>query len=191
MKFRAGFISNSSSSSFIIAIPKGMDINLENMFYVVFPETMKLKKDIDNKLFRCFGNKDISAIQATQIIVRDLKFKEPNDIDKLKEVLNGYINKRSMSAELLEKVGMPPTYPDNYWPLLIEEARIVLNEYDLKYNDWCEKMLNVFMEYNKNCDIYELEYSDNEGSFINAAMEHGGVFDEMINNGSAIMVNNH
>jgi len=189
-KIRYGFVSNSSSSSFVIAIPKRMDTNLENVLYTVFPKTMNSEKSIDNKGFNYYGDCGVSALQAAEIIVRDLGYEKPNDIDKLKEALGGYVDKECMSSELLEKIGLPPRYPDTYWRLPLEEARVIWEDHNIKYNEWIEKALSVFSEHNKDCNIYTLEYSDNEGS-VNSAMEHAGVFDEMIANGTAIVASHH
>lgn len=189
-KIRYGFVSNSSSSSFVIAIPNGMDTNLENILYTVFPETIKSGKDIDKKGFYYYDYDNMSALQAAEIIVRDLGNEKPNDIDKLKEALGGYIDKGSMSIELLEKIGLPPKYPERSWKLPIEESRVIWEEYSMKYTEWTERALSIFSEHNKGSDIYTLEYSDNEGS-ISSAMEHAGVFNEMIANGTAIVVSHH
>ena len=104
--------------------------------------------------------------------------------------MGGYVHKQSMSAELLEKIGLPPEYPERSWKLPAEEARIIWEEYSAKYDEWTEKALHIFSEQHRDCDIYALEYSDNEGS-LNAAMEHAGVFDEMIATGTAIVASHH
>lgn len=190
MKVRHGFVSNSSSSSFIIAIPKGMQINLENVLYSVFPETMKTGKDIDKKQFGYYGD-NVSAIRAAQIIIDDLECQQPNDIEKIKEAVGGYIDSERISKTLLEKVGTTyPPIPIRVWQLPLEEAKVVWEEFDTKFTEWCDKVINAFMENNPGCNVYTLEYSDNGGS-VNAAMEHAGVFNEMIIAGTAISASHH
>lgn len=190
MKVRQGFVSNSSSSSFIIAIPKGMQINLENIFYIVFPETMKNKKDINNKSFGYFENNGISAVQAAQIITSDLEYEQPNDMEKIKEAIDGYIDSSRIAPDILTKAGAIPKYPESSWKLPLEESLAVLNKYCDEHDEWTTKMFNIFKEKNMDCDVYVLEYSDESGS-INAAMEHAGVFDEMIKTGTAISISHH
>ena len=57
---------------------------------------------------------------------------------------------------------------------------------------WQEKFTLKFLELVGDSDIYVLEYSDGGGcGRANPAMETGGVFDDMIERGRAIKINNH
>lgn len=187
MKIRAGFVSNSSSSSFVVAIPKGTELTVDSVGKVLFPNTT----DITRIGFSCCGDSGVSGTYAAEIVSTDLKNKNPNDDNLIKEALNGWIDVGSMNSSLYDQVGSPPKYPERAWEIKDhQEMNRIFNEYETAFDVWIEKVIITFKSMNDQCDIYALEYSDNEGS-VNTVMEHGGVFDRMIDAGTAIRISHH
>lgn len=157
MKTRNGFVSNSSSSSFVVAFPKEMEVTPKAVHEYLF-------KDQDNLI--CYDY-SMRTKDAAERICEDMLQQTANDRAKLFAAMSGGSLDRS------------PDYKD----FLIPEAG--KSGYALKC-DWsayeaaCDAhsafVLDKFMRNNRcaeSMNVYTFEYSDNEGDCV---LEHGDVF---------------
>ena len=165
MKIRNGFVSNSSSSSFIIGVPKD-----------VAEDKAKLKKYL-------FGNNEVypnpyiwdsddiyswPAEEVTNIVFDDIHKEGPIDHDRMVE-----------------------EYSDGYTPTFEQSEREVRQSMGIGRHDWSDGMfkkiaelneqkskevVDQFIQDNANCQFYVVNYSDNDG-VLSTAMEHGCLFD--------------
>ncbi len=160
MKFRNGFVANSSSSSFIISLPPGFESgNRNNLKKLLFgdQETLRVYDDV------------YSTKLLAEVILKDIdSAKTINTIKELaEELMRGRFD------------GMP-NWPD--WTK--DEKR--RNEADKKWEKDCkeaatEKAKEFFRKIGKkNNDlkwIYVLEYHDS--SLLGSTIEHGNILERL------------
>lgn len=166
MKIRGGFVSNSSSSSFIIAVPRNV-ISLSQFHDYVFKgNTTYVNPYVyDSKDIACWDSDVVSTI-----VWRDIKKQyDGKTVDELIEVYASGYSDESVEAEkeIATKYGAKDIYDINGYDKWHEVA-ILLEK----------KVANViasFVKDNPDCYFCIVEYSDNDGQLF-SAMEHGDLF---------------
>lgn len=154
MKVRAGFVSNSSSSSFILPIHKDQKIDSINIQKLLFADKPVVCA------FHWLGT--FQSSELADVVARDLSAATPNDEEALLQVLKNTVDSPNIDQfENIEGVGLGRINWDAY-----EQAREEFGKEQLL------KIKQDFPEHN----LYVLNYSDNEG-ILYATLEHGGVFD--------------
>jgi len=199
MKQRNGFVSNSSSSSFVIALDKDpMQMDAIEMSKLLFGEQEIIAK-YDN---------GFHALELAETILRDIQYCHESEEksnewdynavsfkgkfskeDLIKTISSGYFdgcpeyNWRTSETDKIEdeakRQGVDKPYQDPKWNKLIREARDKeLAAHDELTKKAATKLAEPFWEENKDKYIYALEYSDNEGS-MGCVLEHGPTFDRI------------
>lgn len=155
MKIRNGFVSNSSSSSFIVAFP-------EIPYTTGETHDMMFSKPITIQPYD-FGT---SSFNVADQVFRDIDKQEPITREKAIEILTeGYV------------LGQPEyeSAPDD---LSLKEKIEHYDKYEEKLQKWAEKEFDQFVSENPNAVIFNFKYSDNDGDF-SVVMEHGEIFHEL------------
>ena len=159
MKIRDGFVSNSSSSSFIVAlnkIPKNKN-DVKTIFY----------GGMDRSINYC-TEKEINTDILSDVIWNDLKNQKPTkSIKKLEDTIG-----RGSVMDCLE----PDS--DDYIDRKsnIKSSPKGWDKYLTARNNYTELMAKMFLNANKKRFIYILEFSDNGGD-IQEHLEHGDTFE--------------
>ncbi len=157
MKIRNGFVSNSSSSSFVVAFDREIKNDAESVAYL---------KEIlygDTESDRYWGD-IISTNVLCEIIARDLK---PDS--RVSE------SRKSGFDEILK------VYAESGYDaaLVLYDAKIESSqeyEWDASYIEPEERLeIKQFISDNPRKFIYRCEFSDNDGNFY-SHLEHGGTF---------------
>lgn len=181
MKIRTGFVSNSSSSSFIVAFDKT-------------PESVKEVKRVlfgDEKEIKCYNSR-VSTIAMAEIVFRDITrqnysaFNTENKAIKsiaeelergLPEVEGYDRDDLSMSFEESNKIygRLSGKYDD---PEAIRRLNKELKAAEAPYKKKRKEVAKEFVKENKGKAFYIFEYSDNDGEIF-STMEHGGIFDKL------------
>jgi hypothetical protein len=165
MKIRSGFVSNSSSSSFL----------------VIFPREPKNEEDVKNMLFNrdqsLYGYYDdfFPIEQVAKTVWNDICSQEKNDIEG--------------AIELLRSGGSDDA-PSYYQYEHIEDWRERSERYGEDLDEYSKRKIKEFFNLRKmkidkingdNMDesvLYSFSYSDNDGSY-GSALENGGLFDKL------------
>lgn len=163
MKIRNGFVSNSSSSSFIVAFKKTPK-NVEEMKEILFK---------DEEYYNHPYPSDHSINKWPTIDVAETVF---NDMDKP-------LNKKEMIEEVCSGYfdGYPDRNFDEYYKIDYKDGKAIekyYKELDEKINKAAKKLIETFIKENKNCKFYVFSYSDNDGEY-GCALEHGDLFSSL------------
>lgn len=159
MKIRNGFVSNSSSSSFVVAF-KETPKNANELKTVLFGEREYFPDPTPVK-----HNEFKKTSYFAKIIFKDMK-KGPAPIEKIEETLSsGYM------------FGCPEYSNEKYKNKGIE-GDFNFDLYDQDCQKYAKEMAKEFLNKNKDSKIYVFEYSDNEGS-DGSILEHCGTFEKL------------
>ena len=153
MKCRNGFVSNSSSSSFIIALKKKPESPLEVKRLLFKGGHFSLKED------------GITDDLAAERIFNDLKKSSLASKSKILDVL-----KKGYPLSDYE----PVPYP-NLYGLPKEKSKEVFDKYLEKVDALNKKIADEFYAKTEGKKYYILSYSDNNGQ-EECSLEHGGTF---------------
>lgn len=153
MKIRAGYVSNSSSSSFLVRIPTDFEITLENVHRLMF-------NCDDNHPVEVYGD-PMDSHDLAAIVTNDLLNNPKNDIN-------------SISNELKGEGG--PNWDDFRPPVSERDSEKYLFDHKARTraeNIYGEMVTEKYMEAHPGVDTYVLSYGD-EGGGAGSILEHGG-----------------
>lgn len=169
MKTRNGFVSNSSSSSFVVAFPH-KPTSVEELQTVLFGN--------DEKYHSPYGDASWSAREITEIVYRSLESQSPSTLSAIADLAaEGYQLRQPLETtaavdDFGEVEGMPELRD-------FEEGEET--DWDA-YEKACEKFgrkhAQDFIAKHPDAVFFEFEYSDNDGEMY-TAMEHGSLFNRL------------
>jgi hypothetical protein len=151
MRVRNGFVSNSSSSSFIVAFPL-IPSTIQEVHKLLFGNV---------KAINIYGD-DISTKQMAKIVFEDMKE-------------DGFVSEKEIIEEV--KSGWFPGHPDLNFDWQDDKAT---EEYYEKCDKEGEKLAKKFIAANKDSHFFMFHYSDNDGP-VYSTMEHGDIFSKIPN----------
>lgn len=165
MKIRSGFVSNSSSSSFIIAVPKDIKTvgTLQDYLF-------RSQKTIHSE----WGSASYAVSDVAHRVFEDMLRTGQRTPEQLAEDFSHGWTEAYTDAEAkicqkykvdqLYKIEDRQLYEKAWKELIAMRDKISL------------KIAKKFIKDNPGCVFYCLEYSDNDGEF-DCTMEHAGIFD--------------
>lgn len=166
MKIRQGFVSNSSSSSFIVAFPRDFQISSDSVQSYLFAGQQSIVA------YDWIGTFDTK--QIADVVTSDMRAQTPNNHEAITEALGGHLP-GAPSYEAFRKKKENGTGYDYDWTAYEEASS--------KYREVIASKIKTEFE---GMDIYTFEYSDNDGNLY-CTMEHGGIFDNVPN----MRISNH
>jgi len=171
MKIRNGFVSNSSSSSFIVAIPE--DVMTQDQLQKClmgtaseYPNPYPFDREPDTW----------PAELVTSIVFQDMFAAGLASRDSMiREYGNGWTDahmKGEQEARAEFNLG-EWDIPDND-----DVRRKYYDRYQELVDKHSAKAIDEFVAQNPDCSFFIVEYSDNDGQ-LSCAMEHGSLFDRV------------
>ena len=189
MKTRNGFVSNSSSSSFLVVFQK-VPASIDEMKELLFGKEKTYAGAWD-------GQGPYPTFSVAAAVFGDIQGKMPwEKPEHLVHHLNEYMDGKFIKA--FTKKNKPPKYPKEPkgidWTVDYKEREKTApfkkweklqSAYRKAFDKWALKALKEFIKKNPGM-LFEFEYSDQDGSF-RAAMEHGTLFKRL----PYIRISNH
>ena len=155
MKVRYGFVSNSSSSSFVVAFEKIPQNKSELRDMLFLPE----QQDMFG-----FYSDDFAVDDVLEVVWGDMQ-DGPLTTDQVYDEFNG---------------GYLPDQPDVDWAAWhktssVEERNVIFDEFRNRREKFGRALADKFMADNEGKSFFRFCYSDNDGDFY-SALEHGELF---------------
>jgi hypothetical protein len=160
VKFRIGFVSNSSSSSFIVAFSKKPS-SLDDLQQALFGENERYYSPWGDWALKVFEENSWPVEKIAGVVLNDLKDQKPMTKEEVIEAFKA----RYYSDDLDEDPCLFKNEKgETDWEAL-RDAEAELGE----------KEALKFIEKNKGKLFFDLTYSDNDGHMY-SSMEHGDLF---------------
>jgi len=184
MKTRSGFVSNSSSSSFVVAFKKKPDGS-----YALLDLLFNDKEGRQTGVRSPYGDEAVDALSAATIIWNQLEDQKPLTKKQIQEEIrsgwfeghpefNGFRTRDAIQEEYYEKFkkniydeDADPDWKARHKKAQDKDFKDYAEACDRAANDACEKTYPMF----KGKKAYRFTFSDNDGSVF-ATLEHGDTF---------------
>lgn len=171
MKIRKGFVSNSSSSSFIVVFDKKPE-SVEQLKQLMFPS-------YDDNAVLTEYEYTMSISDVVGRVFRDLTTQ--NEDNTKDEILSDF------RYRYYDRLGDSATVEENAKFHELKSALEIINVTDSSYDKLWKRIDNLrekvakrdyekFMKKHKNSYIHRFSYSDNSGEVL---LEHYGIFDNL------------
>lgn len=166
MKTRTGFVSNSSSSSFIIGFDKKPESSSEMKEALFFNKEHK----VHPYAYGGMRSEDvlIPTSKIADTVFLDIEDQEPLTEEKMAEVMGSGWDDDAPDSEYYVKVKFGSEEYDKQW-----------GEFEKASEEYYMKKTKEFLEANKGKVFFEVTYSDNEGTYF-CALEHGNIFESIV-----------
>jgi hypothetical protein len=193
MKIRNGFVSNSSSSSFIVAVTKPMAsvYDVKNEFYyknkkVVLTTDKVYQEENARGVSYDYGDTKISLGDASAMIAGQLQRQKPMTKKQvIEEVSCGYFDGIPEWHYDTPANKFRNEYRQKFGHDIMDDAADKVQQkkyWDMQEKEWADnkkatkaaakKVVDAFMKENKGKKFFVLTFSDNDGE-ISGIMEHG------------------
>jgi len=181
MKIRNGFVSNSSSSSFVVVFPQ-IPISDIDVMQMMFGNPPKIRG------VQGYGDEGSSIYDVAGLVFDDISVQKDNDIDKICGEMRQFSHKYSCGTEkgLFDEFESPENWHEYdaeikrqglNWQR--EEDRKKINalgdKFDRKSERSARKMAKKLMDKHKTEFIFVFEYGDHNGT-LEMNCEQGNIF---------------
>jgi hypothetical protein len=168
MKKRIGFVSNSSSSSFVVAFPKKPK-NIKELQEMMFGKQEWHYSDGYGK------NTDIPTTDIAKAVFSEINNKKTaSKKDVFESIRNGwfgyYINPELFPGHYLSQNSLKLT-----WDKDADKIKENWEKDDIKNDERAKNIANAFLAANKKKFIAVMSFSDNDGDF-SSMLEHSDIF---------------
>lgn len=159
MKIRNSFVSNSSSSSFIVAFPKRPK-SAKELQKMLFGEKQEFHSN--------WGDKFWTAKEVTAIVWHDLKSQKPMNLES--------VAKGITCGSYLYDYGLE--FPHYSLEFGSDEYKEAWEQFRCKEGQMSKEHADKFLKKNPNTVVFRFEYSDNDGDLY-SNMEHNDLFQRL------------
>ena len=168
MKIKRDFVTNSSSSSFIVAFPPG-------------------KISLDYLREKIFSSGSVSRDQKAETVLKDITHQKGielikddcNIISKIGSIIDeGWFEGGINLWDHHDKKAIEYGFKDHYDLRKNASQEIqdkIYRDYQLQNQQICDSLAENFIKENEGMVVYIFEYADEDGSYF-SEMEHGGTF---------------
>jgi len=163
MKLRFGFVSNSSSSAFIVGFSRGK-----------FPRSVKEMQKM------LFGNQKVQEIYDKQASTEAIAAQVWNDFQKTKPLTESEMAKELEHADVWD--GFPREFDLDDFKRDSKEGvaldSVAWDQYELELAKRGADIAAKLLHEHPGLDFFSFTYGDDDGDF-GCVMEHGGTFDNL------------
>ena len=156
MKIRNGFVSNSSSSSFIVALPSTPE-SAKEMEALLFP------KNIGGEIEHPYCDETYPTSVVAKTVFGDLG-DAINRAEMVSQIDSGWFEGR-------------PELPDT-WEMPLEDRLTVWDNDSLLSRQAASALALKFLISNQGCVFHVWSYADGDGPYF-STLEHGGIFNAL------------
>lgn len=170
MKIRHGFISNSSSSSFVVAFPK-VPTSINDVKEMLFGTDIWYDHPYAD-IYKCDG---YSVEQVAETVFNDIQQQQPNSTLRIQEAFD------ELRLEELDPIAARRDSKYN-WQNSPRGTGAELDAwyqaYEKRKKHFLDKKILSFLKEHKDKFIYTFEYGDENGEYC-SALEHGDLFKKL------------
>jgi len=173
MKIRNGFVSNSSASSFVVALNKKPS-SVKELKQILFGDDEKYSYPFEDQNHADYEDEIWGTMNVASIVFNDMK-KKATKKEIFEVIRNGWFNDYP-EFDYYAYSAIKEEEKDPEKALKLQQEFI--KKLELETDKAAKKIMDRFLETHSEKVFYIVSYSDNDGELM-CAMEHGNLFNRV------------